>query len=159
MDNLNLSGKDLWQAAVNELAKTYPRQASYCAEVVFIYEDERTLYLGMPHYQARAKEGLERLRIRGVLCGILSRLAGRSLVAHFQFLTMPPSISQDSNDSSDVCHKLAATGDTLTIRDHYMLALLPIIITTNHADVLVDQLVWASEVVDAAMKLRKEGRP
>lgn len=53
----------------------------------------------------------------------------------------------------------SAPPETLTLRDHYMLAVLPGILVAHSGDILADQLARASEIVDAAMKLRKEGRP
>jgi len=49
----------------------------------------------------------------------------------------------------------SAPPETLTIRDHYMLAVLPGILVAHSGDILADRLAWASEVVDIVLERRK----
>ena len=45
--------------------------------------------------------------------------------------------------------------ETLTLRDHYMLAVLPGILVAHSGDILADQLARAFEVVDMVLERRK----
>ena len=49
----------------------------------------------------------------------------------------------------------SAPPETLTLRDHYMLAVLPGILVAHSGDILADQLARAFEVVDMVLERRK----
>ncbi len=79
-----LQGEALWRATQAEFTKKFALQSSYAAELHFLSEDERHFYLGAPADQPMAVQTLERPSIRAALEEILSRLAGRRLLAKME---------------------------------------------------------------------------